>query len=361
MQELTKNEEKEYVKFTKNRPHVVILGAGASIAAIPKGDKNKRPISCMDGFFQNLNLKGLIKGLPLETESNNLEEIFTEIDEKSKCSVLFSNAKQYIEEKVFDYFNSYVIPDEPTIYDYLLLSLRGKDLIASFNWDPLLIQSGRRLIEKGIISYNQMPKAIFLHGNVGAIYEPVSRKVSLHCRYDSKFGQKSTLLFPVKDKDYANDVVIKDSWTMLEEYLRRAYILTIFGYSAPKSDCKAKEILENAWKFHGEKEIEEIEIIDIKDREQLSITWSDFIGNCHFHYAENISMCGLYPRRTTEQLFDVTMLSNWGANDRGFKNGMSFNEIHEFIKPLVLDEVINDEELTNPYRANFNSRSKIHK
>lgn len=30
----------EYEYYMKNRPHVVILGAGASCAAIPNGDKN---------------------------------------------------------------------------------------------------------------------------------------------------------------------------------------------------------------------------------------------------------------------------------------------------------------------------------
>ena len=35
----------EYEYYMKNRPHVVILGAGASCAAIPNGDKNGKRIS----------------------------------------------------------------------------------------------------------------------------------------------------------------------------------------------------------------------------------------------------------------------------------------------------------------------------
>ncbi|MHA1748548.1 MAG: hypothetical protein ACTSXN_02865 [Promethearchaeota archaeon] len=31
--------------------------------------------------------------------------------------------------------------ESPTIYDYLILSLRKKDVIATFNWDPLLVQA----------------------------------------------------------------------------------------------------------------------------------------------------------------------------------------------------------------------------
>lgn len=31
--------------------------------------------------------------------------------------------------------------ESPTIYDYLLLSLRKKDVVATINWDPLLVQA----------------------------------------------------------------------------------------------------------------------------------------------------------------------------------------------------------------------------
>jgi len=34
----------EYERLMKNRPHVVILGAGATMAAIPGGDKNGKKI-----------------------------------------------------------------------------------------------------------------------------------------------------------------------------------------------------------------------------------------------------------------------------------------------------------------------------
>lgn len=36
------------------------------------------------------------------------------------------------------------IPERPTIYDQLLLNLRPKDLIATFNWDPLISQAYKR-------------------------------------------------------------------------------------------------------------------------------------------------------------------------------------------------------------------------
>lgn len=37
-----------FEELMKKRPHVVILGAGASCAAIPNGDKNGKKISAMN-------------------------------------------------------------------------------------------------------------------------------------------------------------------------------------------------------------------------------------------------------------------------------------------------------------------------
>ena len=50
----------EYEYYMKNRPHVVILGAGASCAAIPNGDKNGRKISAMSGFIDKLGFRKIL-------------------------------------------------------------------------------------------------------------------------------------------------------------------------------------------------------------------------------------------------------------------------------------------------------------
>ncbi|KAF5065048.1 hypothetical protein DSECCO2_278030 [anaerobic digester metagenome] len=46
----------EYENYMKNKPHVVILGAGASCAAIPDGDRKGKRISAMSGFIEKLGL-----------------------------------------------------------------------------------------------------------------------------------------------------------------------------------------------------------------------------------------------------------------------------------------------------------------
>ncbi|WP_342533325.1 hypothetical protein MHB40_20370 [Lysinibacillus sp. FSL K6-0057] len=50
-----------YEALTKNRPYVVLLGAGASVAAIPNGDKNGMKTSVMKGFIGKLGMKEIIE------------------------------------------------------------------------------------------------------------------------------------------------------------------------------------------------------------------------------------------------------------------------------------------------------------
>lgn len=131
----------EYEYCMKNRPHVVILGAGASCTAIPNGDKNGKRISAMNGFIDKLGLTDIISKVKINTASNNLEDIYMELDERSKTEPDCNNVKIELEKVIWDYMSSFVLPDEPTIYDYLVMSLTSKDLIATFNWDPFLVQA----------------------------------------------------------------------------------------------------------------------------------------------------------------------------------------------------------------------------
>ena len=340
----------EYEKLMQNRPHVVILGAGASMAAIEKGDKNGRPISCMKNFLKNIGIEYILEGIKLETESDNLEDIYSELDEKSKTNNDFQKKKLELEKAIFDYFDKFEIPDEPIIYDYLLLGLKENDLIASFNWDPFLIQAGNRLIEKGIISPEKLPRIVFLHGNIGVCYDRNKNRTYLSSHYDNRY-EKSKLLYPIKRKDYTSDLIISESWKMLENYLHNAYVLTIFGYGAPNSDASAVELLKKAWGNLEKRNLEEIEIIDIANEEQLYERWKPFIFNNNYRCRKSFydSMIFQCPRRTSCYLFDVTMKCLWGNLERGFKQNMSFTDLKSKINPLILDENENKNNLLDPY------------
>ena len=137
------------------RPHVVIVGAGASRAVMGK--------SCptMNEAIEQVGLDRILEGFMLETKSKNLEDIYSELFRRGdECK----NARIAMEKKLYEYFSNVQLPSFLTIYDLLILSLTEKDCIVSFNWDSLLIQAYNRVAK---ITWNR-PKILFLHGNVGA-------------------------------------------------------------------------------------------------------------------------------------------------------------------------------------------------
>jgi len=95
------------IEALPHRPHVVILGAGASVAAIPNGDKHGRKISVMDGFIDRLGMRDILSGANVKSE--NLEEVYSELSEHPE----YSEQKKQLEEAIWEYFSAFRIPDEP--------------------------------------------------------------------------------------------------------------------------------------------------------------------------------------------------------------------------------------------------------
>jgi hypothetical protein len=111
-----------------------------------------------------------------------------------------------IESRVEGFFRDLEIPEEPTIYDYMLLALREKDLIATFNWDLFLAQAYRRNLD-----VRRLPQIVFLHGNVAI-------GVCTDCRVKGYFGDtcgkcshaldRTRLLYPVVEKNHISDLLL---------------------------------------------------------------------------------------------------------------------------------------------------------
>lgn len=70
--------------FVTNRPHVFILGAGASKAALPNGDRNGVECPVMDGFMKKTGLDRIVNGTPFQSLNDNLETIYSAIHESGK-------------------------------------------------------------------------------------------------------------------------------------------------------------------------------------------------------------------------------------------------------------------------------------
>lgn len=342
----------EYEYYMKNRPHVVILGAGASCAAIPDGDKYGRKISAMSGFIEKLGLGNILSKVELITESNNLEDIYMELDERGKEEPVCKEAKNELEVAIREYMNGFELPDKATIYDFLVLSLTSKDLIATFNWDPFLVQAIGR-----VQKYTKnIPQVAFLHGNVAVGYcskDNIMGNVGMTCRCGQTL-KPTSLLFPIKNKDYTSDIAISKSWKQLKNALKNAYMVTIFGYSAPTSDAEAVEMLKQAWGSVDERKLEEIELIDIRDEEAVIESWNQFIHTHHYSYHTDFFNTTLArcPRRSCEATFDRLMNCIWLDENKGFKKGMDFSDIDNIVGFLIDEENRNvglRKPLSNPY------------
>src|SRR6185503_14778703 len=118
----------------KMRPHVVILGAGASRAAFPAGDVKGQQLPLLPDLVDIVQLGPLLEKAGVSYKGRNFEDLYSSLHSTDKEAPVLRG----IEEAIYDYFDALRLPDRPTLYDHLLVSLRPRDIVATFNWDPFL-------------------------------------------------------------------------------------------------------------------------------------------------------------------------------------------------------------------------------
>lgn len=316
--------------------HVVILGAGASKAAcIDIPEKNGKQIPLMNDLPKIIDLENELKDLPQELLNENFEQIFSSLFE------IEGNSKRLksIEEKIYNYFSSLELAETPTIYDYLILSLRSKDLIATFNWDPFLWQAYQRNLK---ITKN-LPKLVFLHGNVSIgicekskTYGP-NGSISLE---NGEYFKPTNLLYPVGNKNYNSDDFIKSQWNLLSKFLEKPARVSIFGYSAPISDVEAISIMKKAW---GNPKVDQVltqfEIIDIQSESKLLKSWKNFIFSHHYEITDNFYKSSIvrFPRRTGE-VYCATYLEGKFYEENYPPKLKTMREMWDWFKPFLEKE-----------------------
>jgi len=338
---MNQDEEFDIAELMRARPHLFILGAGATKATIPNGDKYGRQSPVMENFMQEIGIDGLLNGVKLSTESHNIEAIYSELATKPE----YAEVVKKIEEGIVVHYSQMQIPDTPTLYDYLILSLRRKDCIATFNWDPLLIQAYNRMNK----ITNDLPEMLFLHSSVAVgvcedchYYEPYRNRC---CSICGKPLSSPRLLYPVEHKDYSQDIFIKDSWNAFSSYLERACIVTVWGYSAPKSDREAKRMMLKAFSSTFRK-LDQIEVIDIADEDTLHKTWLPFAKDTNYHLKIHKSLMDTYlaefPRRSVEGYVKRNIEGWWGGSTLTLKDCNTFDELAQLVEPLLKNESQND-------------------
>ncbi|MFZ1790185.1 MAG: hypothetical protein WAT92_17830 [Saprospiraceae bacterium] len=318
-------------KVNKNQIHVLLLGAGASKAAMPNGDKNGTLVPLMNELSQLSQIKSLVDPKEQQSAESNFEAWYSEQVRNDK----FQPRLEKLNDEIFNYFAKLELPDEPTIYDYILLSLKENDVIATFNWDPFLVQSYQRV--KRITT--NLPKIFFLHGTVSLGRCEEHLIVDNLLKTCPKCGQKLSrikLLYPTEQKDYISNDFIKEQWDAIQFYLKKANGMTIFGYAAPKSDEAAIELLQYGWGLNSERIMEEIEIINIDQPKIIQDSWKSFIHENHFSiYSDYFdSSIANFPRRVSEYQFCRFNLNMWLDNHK-IEKGLNFEDLKNRFGELI--------------------------
>ena len=198
-------EQIDFEKLKRKAPFVY-LGSRGNKSDYPLGDINGLKSPVLEDFLATTGLSNMLKDVVLRTTSKNIEDIYSELYETNHFELI-----EEIEKGIISYYSKMQIPTKPTLYDYLILFLRSKDCIATFNWDPLLLQAYNRVNR----ITNNLPQLIFLHGSVAVgLRKNCMRYKPLQNGTCSKCGEHlamSKLLYPVKDKDYQSDIFIRHS------------------------------------------------------------------------------------------------------------------------------------------------------
>lgn len=334
---MTRKDEIE--KVYGNGTHVVLLGAGASYASTLRNpEKNGKKLPLMKNIVDIVGLTDIVNGLPIEYKE--LKDDFEKLYSKICNSGNFNEEKKIIEDKIYEYFNSLDLPDEPTIYDYLILSLRKyKDTIATFNWDPFLYKAYVRNDP-----FVESPAILFLHGNVSIGLDKISQETGPAGMYSKKTKacfEPTKLLYPIDKKDYSSDNYIKNIWELLSKKLKEAKRVTVFGYSAPVSDVEAIDLLSNAWGKPEDRTDEQFEFIDVRSEDDIIKSWKRFIFESHYDYCDNYfkSSLALHPRRSVEnyhhRFFPLSPYEMFQEGNKVPENFSTLEELWEWHRPLI--------------------------
>jgi hypothetical protein len=324
--------EEEVEDVSMKRPHVVVLGAGASRAACPNGDKNGNKLPLMMDFSSIVGLDEQLRKWNINSNVN-FEDLFSDLYESGKKEKV-----ETLEDRIQNYFKKLELPDTPTIYDHLVLSLREKDVIATFNWDPFLIQSYVRNRRAGLV----LPHLLFLHGNVQVGYclkDKITGVVGMLCPRCHLKLKPSSLLYPIKKKNYAQDDYIAGQWMDLKSAFENAYIITFFGYSGPKTDQEAIALMEQGWGSKDERNLEQTTFITLQRKKEILDNWEPFIHTHHYDIHRNFydSWIAKHPRRTCEALWRVLMDNKFIPNNPIPKN-KKFLELWDWYSQFIEPE-----------------------
>ena len=316
------------------RPHVLLLGAGASRAAFQRGDAAGRRLPLMTDLIEVVGLQPLVEEAGRDyTKESNFEAIYGRLALEPACS----NLLREIERRVDDYFAALSLPSHATLYDRLLVSLRPTDAVFTFNWDPFLFDAYQR--NRVAVP---LPEIFFLHGNVrigACLTDDRWGARDEHCLDCFQTLSNVPLLYPIERKDYSSDPYIRRVWETAKVLFKEALTLTIFGYGAPTSDKDAVELIRLAWLARSNRTLEHIEIIDLAQQSSLHGRWSAFAPTLHYRVETKFEQSRLarWPRRSCESLV-YPMMEGMPCEDFPLPATDSLGALQEFAAQIARHE-----------------------
>lgn len=329
---------REIAEPVSGPPHVVLLGAGASKAALPDGDRHGRPVPVMNQLADMLPLPPDVPEEARELLRADFEGGYAELVVRGGAEV------EALDTAIFDYMAALELPENPTIYDQMLLSLRAKDVIFTFNWDPFLVQARMRLHRHGVPA-GVLPDMYFLHGNVavGACQDHQTiGPLPGTCRKCGRPYAPTRLLYPIAEKAYWDGGVLQGGWMTAQSGLESAFMLTVYGYSAPKTDVEALRLLEEGWHGPGSRPVECIEIINRpgSDHAALYDAWEFLIFEDHYKIRESFlgSWMARHPRRTFEAYRQQCLLGAWIDDNPVPSTPADLSSLIAWFEPLLAAE-----------------------
>ena len=297
----------EIATIRRGQPHVVILGAGASRQACPAGDASGRTLPLMKDLVSVVGLGPILAKHGVDFDDGDFERLYSQLTGQHQ----FDGCREALEKRIHEEFSTLRLPDHPTVYDHLVLSLRPRDVIATFNWDPLLVQAAQRNA-----THVEIPRLLFLHGNVAVGYCERDKRKGPYPGICPKCGevyQATRLLYPVREKDYPNQPFVWDEWQDLRDAMKEACVLTIFGFGAPETDVEAVELMRTAWPSPEEQRAQWVELISTEPRDKLRERWDGFILSHHYDATADFyeSRIARHPRRTGEAWAATHLFGMW--------------------------------------------------
>jgi len=204
----------------------------------------------------------------------------------------------------------------------------------AFNWDPFLIQAVRRNLH-----ISKPPKLLFLHGNVLQGFcetDVVHGLRGATCSRCAQPFKPVPLLYPIREKNYEAEPAIRSAWQTVKWAFENAFWVTVFGYSAPRSDRGAVELLQSAWGTPDKRQFEQFEIIDIRDEKPLIESWKEFIHTHHYETHANFgeSWIAKHPRRTGEAYWNQYLEAE-RIEDHRLPQASSLEELWASLAPLI--------------------------